>query len=127
MDVRNIQGTAPVIEHAGSVVVWWLFRPREIFEETDGGYLELVSEFEVKGGEKVNPHQHPTYEFYYVTQGRGIMQIGDETREVIPGDLIKIPPDTVHSLWPITENASIHCFCFAVGLKGAGPIDYTEH
>ena len=88
---------------------------------------ELVSEFEVKGGEKVHPHQHPTYEFYYVTHGRGIMQIGDETAEVYPGDLIKIPPDTVHSLWPVSENASIHCFCFAVGLKGAEPIDYTTH
>jgi quercetin dioxygenase-like cupin family protein len=127
MDIRSIEGTAPEIEHAGSVAVWWLFKPREMFEETDGGYLELVSEFEVKGGKKVNPHQHPTYEFYYVTHGRGIMQIGDETAEVCPGDLIKIPPNTVHSMWPISENASIHCFCFAVGLKGAGPINYTAH
>ncbi len=50
-------------------------------EITDGGYLELVNEFEVAGGGAVYPHTHPTHEFYYVTSGRGIMTIeGDEAR-----------------------------------------------
>jgi len=127
MDIRSIEGTLPIEEHAGTVPVWWLFKPREMFAETDGGFLELVSEFEIKGGGKVNPHSHPTYEFYYVTYGRGFMQIGDEVREVQQGDLIKIPPDAVHSMWPATSNAPIHCFCFAVGIKGAPPIDYGTH
>ena len=48
------------------------------------------------------------------------------SRAVVPGDLVYIPPDTVHSLRP-TGDAPIHCFCFAVGVKGAGPIDYTTH
>ena len=126
MDIRSIEKTPPEMEHDGTVAVWWLFEPREMFEATDGGFLELVSEFEIQGGEKVHPHKHPTYEFYYVTQGRGIMQIGEETREVCQGDLIKIPPNEVHSMWPISENASIHCFCFAIGLKGAPAIDYTK-
>ena len=39
------------------------------------GYLELVSEFEVAGGGEVDPHSHPTHEFYYVTSGRGLMRI----------------------------------------------------
>ena len=42
------------------------------------------------------------------------------------GDLIYIPPDQVHSLRP-TGDTAIRCFCFAVGVKGAGPIDYTTH
>ena len=46
---------------------------------TEGGFLELVSEFEVSGGGFVDPHSHPTHEFYYVTAGRGLMTIGDET------------------------------------------------
>jgi len=62
-----------------------------------------------------------------VTSGRGIMTIADEHREISQGDLVYIPPDTVHSLKPISDNASIHCFCFAVGVKGAPPIDYTNH
>ncbi len=83
-----------------------------MFDETSGGHLELVSEFEIKGGGKVNPHNHPTYEFYYVTYGRGFMEIDGEVVKVAQGDLIKIPPMKVHSMWPESDNAPIHCFCF---------------
>ncbi len=126
MDVRSIESVEPSIEHDGTVEVWWLYKPREMLEATDGGYLELVSEFEIGRGEKVHPHTHPTFEFYYVTRGRGVMQIGNEKREVFPGDLVKIPPNEIHSLWPASKNSSIHCFCFAIGLKGAAPIDYRK-
>jgi quercetin dioxygenase-like cupin family protein len=127
VDVRSIEQVAPVVEHNGTVPVWWLVNPREMKEITDGGYLELANEFEVQGGSAVFPHTHPTHEFYYVTSGRGTMTIGDETREISQGDLVYIPPDTVHSLEPISPHASIRCFCFAVGVKDAPPIDYTHH
>ena len=70
MDVRSIEDVAPVVEHNGTVPVWWLVNPREMKDITDGGYLELVSEFEVAGGGLVDPHSHPTHEFYYVTAGQ---------------------------------------------------------
>jgi mannose-6-phosphate isomerase-like protein (cupin superfamily) len=54
------------------------------------------------------------------------MTIAGEERAVGPSDLIYIPPDQVHSLRP-TGDAAIRCFCFAVGVKDAGPIDYTNH
>jgi quercetin dioxygenase-like cupin family protein len=127
MDVRSIVEVAPEVEHNGTVPVWWLVKPQEMRKITDGGYLELVNEFEVAGGGAVFPHTHPTHEFYYVTSGRGIMTIEDEEAAVAQGDLVHIPPDAVHSLRPVSDNASIHCFCFAVGVKGAGPIDYTTH
>jgi quercetin dioxygenase-like cupin family protein len=126
MDIRSIEGTPPSGEHQGTVPVWWIVKPREMYTETVGGHLELVSEFEVKAGGKVHPHSHPTYEFYYVTYGRGYMQIGDEVKEVQQGDLIKIPPNAVHSMWPLSDNAPIHCFCFAIAIKDAPPIDYTS-
>ncbi len=78
MDVRSIEDVEPVIEHNGTVPVWWLVNPREMFDITKGGHLELVSEFEVAGGGLVDPHEHPTHEFYYVTSGRGIMNIAEE-------------------------------------------------
>jgi quercetin dioxygenase-like cupin family protein len=127
VDVRSIEQVAPVVEHNGTVPVWWLVEPRELREMTQGGHLELVSEFEVAGGGLVDPHQHPTHEFYYVTSGRGIMTIGDEECEIAQGDLVRIPPNTVHSLRPVSDHAPIHCFCFAVGLPDAGPVDYTNH
>jgi len=46
------------------------------------GSLELVNEFEITGGGAVEPHTHPTHEFYYVRYGRGEMIIGDEKREI---------------------------------------------
>jgi quercetin dioxygenase-like cupin family protein len=127
MDVRSIEDVEPEVEHNGTVPVWWLFKSREMKEITDGGFLELVNEFEVAGGERVYPHSHPTHEFYYVTSGRGIMTIDGEDRDVVQGDLVHIPPDKVHSLRPVSDHAPIHCFCFAIGVKDSGPIDYTTH
>ena len=51
------------------------------------------------------PHEHPTHEFYFVMTGRGVMTVGDEDRAVGPGDLVYIPPDTVHSLRPTGGGA----------------------
>ena len=55
------------------------------------------------------------------------MTIDGEEREISQGDLVHIPPDLVHSLRPVSDHAPIHCFCFAVGVPDAGPVDYTEH
>ena len=126
MDVRNVEEVTPEVEHNGTVPVWWLIRPREMFDLTDGGYLELANEFEVAVGGEVFPHSHPTHEFYFVMSGRGVMIIDGEERDVDKGDLVYIPPDALHSL-RTTGSKAIHCFCFAVGVKGAGPIDYTTH
>jgi quercetin dioxygenase-like cupin family protein len=127
MDVRSIEDRAPIVEHNGTVPVWYFVEPQEMKDITKGGFLELVSEFEVAGGGLVDPHQHPTHEFYYVTSGKGIMDIAGEEREIKQGDLVHIPPNTIHSLRPVSDNAAIHCFCFAVGIKGAGSVNYTEH
>ena len=127
MDVRNIEQVAPVVEHNGTVPVWWMVNSREMKEATDGGFLELVNEFVVEGGGFVDPHSHPTHEFYYVLRGRGIMTIEGEDRPVGQGDLVHIPPNAVHSLRPVSDHAAIHCFCFAVAEPDAGPVNYTTH
>ncbi len=127
MDVRSIEQVTPVIEHNGTVPVWWLVNPQEMREITEGGHLELVNEFSVEGGSAVYPHTHPTHEFYYVTSGRGHMTVGEDTREISQGDLVYIPPDVVHTLRPVSDHAPIHCFCFAFATPDAGDIDYTTH
>ena len=126
MDVRSIEHVAASPEHQGTVPVWWLFKPRELKPATAGGYLELVSEFEVKGGGTVHPHHHHTHEFYYVVSGRGLMTIEGEAREITQGDLVHIPPDAVHSLASASPHASIRCFCFAVGLPDTPEVDYSS-
>ncbi len=126
MDVRSIATVEPEVEHNGTVPVWYLVHPQEMRQLTDGGYLELVNEFEVAAGGAVFPHAHPTHEFYFVMNGRGVMTIDGEDRDVTAGDLVYIPPDKVHSLRP-TGGGAIHCFCFAVAVKGAPETNYKEH
>src|ERR1041384_4853648 len=98
MDVRNVLEVEPEVEHNGTVPVWWLIKPREVKDITDGGSLQPANEFEVAVGGEVFPHTHPTHEFYFVMTGAGVMTIAGESRDVSPGDLIYIPPDEVHSL-----------------------------
>ncbi len=45
------------------------------------------------------PHHHPrTEEIYYILEGRGLMQVGNETRAIGPGDAIAIPPGATHQI-----------------------------
>ncbi|MCX6248930.1 MAG: cupin domain-containing protein [Bacteroidetes bacterium] len=46
----------------------------------------------VKPGETSYEHSLTTSEVYYILQGKGIMHIGAESQEVIPGQAIYIPP-----------------------------------
>lgn len=54
------------------------------------GYLE--------NGGSMEAHSHPTSELYIVYSGGGVVTVGDETREIGPGDVIQIPPGKQHSM-----------------------------
>ena len=58
--------------------------------------------------------------------GRGLMTVSGDTKEIRQGDLVKIPPNAVHSLKPVSPNASIRCLAFAVAVKDAPAIDYSS-
>jgi mannose-6-phosphate isomerase-like protein (cupin superfamily) len=122
MDVRSRKNSVVEGNHQNTAPTWWLVTPRELREATIGGYLELVAEFEVAGNSAIHPHAHPTHEFYFVLAGTGEMVIGEERRLVGPGDLIRIPPNAVHSLH--ASGTQMRCLVFAFALPGAGEIDY---
>jgi mannose-6-phosphate isomerase-like protein (cupin superfamily) len=49
-------------------------------------------------------HQHDTQEqIYVITQGRGVMTVGDEEREVVAGTLVFVPPATPHTIRNATD------------------------
>ena len=127
MDIRSAIDTAPVPEHNGTVPVWYFVGPQEMRGATEGGFLELINEWELPGGGAVYAHSHPTHEYYYILSGRGIMTIGDEEATVTSGDLVYIPPDAMHSLRTATPHAPIRGLCFAVGVRGIGKIEYGTH
>jgi len=54
------------------------------------GYLEGKSMMEV--------HSHPTEEIYMVFSGKGICHVGDERFEAVPGDVIRIPANVMHTM-----------------------------
>jgi hypothetical protein len=61
VDIRTVRDMAPVIEHNGTTPVWWLVPPREMFEQTRGGHLELIAVWEINGGGEVFSHHHTTH------------------------------------------------------------------
>ena len=119
MEVKSIKDSVPVIEHNGTVPIWDLLPPDELRQKTEGGFLELICEMHVVAGGKMGTHSHPTHEYYYIVDGDGVMEVADETREVHAGELIYIPPDLTHALWPSTEDGTLRVLVFAIGLPGA--------
>ncbi|HEX8847209.1 MAG TPA: cupin domain-containing protein [Pyrinomonadaceae bacterium] len=50
-------------------------------------------------GAKVGRHYHvETEEIYYILEGTGRMTVGEESREVAPGDAVFIPRGSAHTL-----------------------------
>jgi hypothetical protein len=126
MDVRSARDVAPVIEHAGTVPVWWLIQPGKLRHVTSGGFLELVSECKVAGGGLVDPQSHPTHEFYYIISGRGIMKIADEKREVGQRGSDQDSTGCRAQYLAADRELKLRGLAFAVGIEGAGPVDYTS-
>lgn len=92
MKVKNILTAKVASEHEGQIKVWHLL------EEGECRTVNRVEEFIVE--KELEPHKSkiPAEEFYYILQGRGIMRIDSEEREVVPGDLIYIPSGASHGI-----------------------------
>lgn len=123
MDVRNPETTKPIVEHE-DVTVYSMVPKWSMRGETMGSYLEFIDVFEIAPGAKAEPHYHDTHEFYFVLEGEGVVQIERETRRVWPGDLVHIPRNAVHSVWP-TGDEPIRAFCFAVSYQEPGGVGYV--
>jgi quercetin dioxygenase-like cupin family protein len=114
MDVRS-QDIEPFMEHE-DVIVHSMVPKFTMRDETMGGFLELVDVFEIKDGAKAEPHYHDTHEFYFILEGEPIVQIEDEARLLKVGDLVHIPRNARHSIWP-TGGKDMRGFCFAISYQ----------
>lgn len=52
----------------------------------------------VPAGETSKRHRLRTAEVYYILQGRGRMHINEESREVLPGQAVYIPPHALQHI-----------------------------
>jgi mannose-6-phosphate isomerase-like protein (cupin superfamily) len=80
-------------------------------------------------GARVGRHHHlETEEIYYILQGSGQMTVGDETRQVEPGDAIFIPRRNTHTLENTGQTPMLillvcgPTFSYADHLAGDAPI-----
>jgi mannose-6-phosphate isomerase-like protein (cupin superfamily) len=107
MDVVNLSEARPFITKDGSEI-------RELLAHRNSSIRQQsLAEARVPAGATTTVHHHPrTEEIYYILEGRGRMQLGDERREVGPGDAIAIPPGMRHAIYnPGPEMLRFLCCC----------------
>ncbi|MCA9122018.1 MAG: cupin domain-containing protein [Planctomycetaceae bacterium] len=93
MDVVNIADVEAFATKDGSEI-------RELLADRNSCIRnQSLAEARLPVGGITTPHYHPlTEEIYYVLEGTGSMRIGEEVREVGPGDAIAIPPGATHQI-----------------------------
>jgi len=107
MDIRQIDQVPAFTSKDGSEI-------RELLAYRNSNIrAQSLAEARIPPGGATTPHFHPrTEEIYYILEGRGIMRMGDETREVGPGDAIAIPPGIVHQISnPAPDLLRFLCCC----------------
>ncbi len=105
MDVTNIDRVPAFTTKDGSQI-------RELLAHRNSCIRhQSLAEARLPAHSATTPHYHPrTEEIYYILQGRGSMQIGNETRSVGRGDAIAIPPGAVHQIRN-TESVVLKFLC----------------
>jgi len=122
MDVRSANTVTPVTMHE-TVTVWPMFPKFSLYDATAGTYLEAIEEWTIQAGARAEPHTHNTHEFYYILQGQAVVQIEREVQSVRPGDLIYIPPNAVHTIWP-TGDQGVRALSFSASYQRPGGAGY---
>lgn len=107
-----------------TVTVWGMFPKFSLVDQTKGTYLEAIEEWTIAPGARAEAHFHNTHEYYYILEGNAVVQIEAEARRVRPGDLIYVPPNAVHTIWPTGEKG-VRAFSFAVSYQKPAGTGYV--
>jgi mannose-6-phosphate isomerase-like protein (cupin superfamily) len=93
MDVINIERAEPFTTKDGSEIRELLAHRNSCIQNQSLAEARLPPRASTTG------HHHvKTEEIYYVLEGKGIMQIGDDRQPVGVGDAIAIPPGVFHQI-----------------------------
>ncbi len=78
-----------------------------------GNKNQSLAEATIPVGGKTLRHKHAiTEELYHITQGRGLITLGDDSFEVFIGDTVCIPPETAHCIENVgAEPLVLLCCC----------------
>lgn len=129
MDIRTPAAAKNFTEH-NDVIVQSLIPKFTMRDETMGSFLELVDIFTIKAGTKCEPHTHDTHEFYFILEGQPIVQIEDEAHRINVHELVHIPRNARHTIWP-SGDEDVKGLCFSVSYQepyelGYRPCDLPE-
>lgn len=95
MIVRNVNDKEVLettyLAHGGAIAQMIL--DRRVLKEI--GFLAIAR---MEPGKDISSHVDPMEEIYMVLSGTGLMRVGDEEKEVRPGDATWLPKGLPHSL-----------------------------
>jgi mannose-6-phosphate isomerase-like protein (cupin superfamily) len=104
---QTYETVTPFITKDGSEI-------RELMHPTvHGNKNQSFAEATIPVGGKTLRHKHLiTEELYHITQGLGLMYLGDQSFEVFPGDTICIKPGSEHCIENVgSEDLVMLCCC----------------
>ncbi|MGE0608037.1 MAG: cupin domain-containing protein [Pirellulales bacterium] len=112
MDITNI-GTVPAFTTKdGSQIREVLAHRNSVIRK------QSLAEARVAPGQTTTAHYHPqTEEIYFLLAGQGRMRLGNELRDVVPGDAIAIPPGETHQITNTGTEPLIFLCCCAPGYE----------
>lgn len=96
----------PYITRDGSII-------RELMHpQVHGNRNQSLAEAEVSAGGHTFLHiHHKTEELYHVTEGHGIMILGEERFAISKGDTVHIPAGLAHALEAGDTTLKVLCCC----------------
>ena len=109
MSLKNLQtyGTVqPYITKDGSII-------RELMHPSvQGNERQSLAEARIPSQQRTVLHRHhQTEELYHITQGEGLMRLGDAEFKVQPGDTVCISPGTAHCITALGANELVLLCC----------------
>ena len=112
MDIHNINQVSAFTTKDGSEIRELLAHRNSCIKK------QSLAEARLPSGAATRPHYHPkTEEIYYILVGEGRMQMGDEVRDVGPGDAIAIPPGQRHQITNTGDVVLRFLCCCAPGYE----------
>ncbi len=108
MEIINLSSATPFRTKDGSEI-------RELLAHRNSSIRnQSLAEARLPSGAITTRHYHPvTEEIYFVLEGKGVMWIGEEQREVGPGDAIAIPPGAPHQIRNVGDSELRFLCCCA--------------
>ena len=115
MTLQNLAAQAPFTTKDGSTI-------RSILDRTNAPVrMQSLAEATLPPGGSTERHFHKiSEELYLLLEGTGLMEIDGETRTVVPGDAILIPPGAWHQI-TATAPSTLRFLCCC-----APPYDHTD-